>query len=106
MPEIMNLHILRSYDDQLVQMYEFWLRYIDIFPYVRFYVDPKNCHSINRNVLMSLIVAAQTVATYTSDTFQNYKGSTINSQMYKDIHNVVGAISSAPQGCGRKCARL
>lgn len=40
--------------------------------------------------LAAEIGAAQTVATYTSDTFQNYKGSTLNSQMYKDIHNVVG----------------
>lgn len=36
-PEIMNLHILRPYDDQLVEMHKFWLRYKDIFPYVRLY---------------------------------------------------------------------
>lgn len=57
-PEIMNLHILRAYDDELVEMYQFWLQHKEIFPYVRFYIEPKHCHCINRNVLMPLIVAS------------------------------------------------
>lgn len=67
-PKIMNLHILRAYDDELVNMYQFWLQHKDIFPYVRFYVEPKYCQCINRNVLMPLIVASHAVATYMSDT--------------------------------------
>lgn len=89
-PEIMNLHILRAYDDELVDMYQFWLRHKDIFPYVRFYVEPKHCHCINRNVLMPLTVASHAVATYMSDTFRNYKGAVLNSTMYKDITAEVG----------------
>lgn len=83
-PEIMNLHILRAYDDELVDMYQFWLRHKDIFPYVRFYVEPKYCHCVNRNVLMPLIVASHAVATYMSDTFKNNKGAVLNSTMYVD----------------------
>lgn len=89
-PEIMNLHILRSYDDQLVEMYKFWLKHHDIFPYIRFYIEPKECHSINRNVLMPLIVASHAVATYVCDTFQNYKGSSLDSAFAKDIKKTVG----------------
>lgn len=89
-PEIMNLHILRAYDDQLVDMYQFWLQHKDIFSYVRFYVEPKDCHCINRNVLMPLIVASHAVATYMTNTFKNYKGAVINSTMYKDITVEVG----------------
>lgn len=89
-PEIMNLHILRAYDDELVGMYSFWLQHKDIFPYVRFYVEPKHCQCINRNVLMPLIVASHAVATYMSDTFKNYRGAVVNSTMYKDITTEVG----------------
>lgn len=89
-PEIMNIHILSAYDDQLVEMYRFWFKHKDIFPYVRFYVEPKECHCINRNVLMPLIIASHAVATYMSDTFKNYKGISKNSTMFKDITAEVG----------------
>lgn len=89
-PEIMNLHMLRAYDDELVNMYRFWLQHRDIFPYVRFYIEPKHCQCINRNVLMPLIVASHAVATYMSDTFKNYRGAVVNSTLYKDITTEVG----------------
>lgn len=88
-PEIMNIHLLRNYDDQLVDMYKFWIQHEAIFPYVRFYVEPEKCNAINRNILMPLIVASHTVAKYMSDSFKNYKGSTLNSLMFKNIHAAV-----------------
>lgn len=81
-------------------MYKFWLAHKDIFPYIRFYVEPKACHCLNRNVLMPLIVASHAVATYMSDTFKNYKGPSVNSAMYKDVLDVVGNYLQARKDAG------
>lgn len=89
MPELLNLQMLRPYDDQLVAMYEFWKKYKDIFPYVRFYVRPEECHPINRHCLMPLIIASHVVATYTSNTFKNYKGAQVDSDLFKSINAIV-----------------
>lgn len=89
MPELMNLQMLRPYDDQLVQMYSFWKQHEDIFPYVRFYVPVEQCHAINRTTLYPLIAASQAVAMYVSDTFKNYKGAQLESDLYKEVSQIV-----------------
>lgn len=89
MPELMNLQMLRPYDDQLVQMYAFWKKHEAIFPYVRFYVPVEDCHAINRATLYPLIAASQAVAMYVSDSFKNYKGAQLESDLYKEISLIV-----------------
>lgn len=89
MPELMNLQMLRPYDDQLAAMYAFWRKHKAIFPYVRFYIRPEECHPINRHSLMPLIIASHVVATYTSNTFRNYKGEQVDSDLFKSIKTIV-----------------
>lgn len=89
MPELMNLQMLRPYDDQLIAMYAFWKEHEAIFPYVRFYIPAEDCHPINRAVLHPLIIASQAVATYVSNSFKNYKGVQSDSDLYKELSNIV-----------------
>lgn len=89
MPELINLQMLRPYDDQLVQMYAFWKQHENIFPYVRFYVPVEDCHAINRATLYPLIAASQAVAMYVSDSFKNYKGAQLESDLYKEVAQIV-----------------
>lgn len=89
MPELLNLQMLRPYDDQLITMYESWNKHKHYFAYVRFYISPEECHPINRHNLTPLIIASHVVATYTSSTFRNYKGAQTDSDLYKHINQIV-----------------